>query len=55
MARICQVDIADNYDHKHQDLSPNNPNKGLSKMAIDIIKAFIRKLAIEGQFFHRKL
>ena len=22
--RLCQVDIADSYDHKHQDLSPNN-------------------------------
>ena len=54
LARICQVDIADNYDHKHQDLSPNDPNKGLSKMAIDIIKTFIRKLAIEGSIFSQE-
>ena len=54
LARICQIDIADNYDHKHQDLSPNNPNKGLSKMAVDIIKTFIRKLAIEGSIFSQE-
>ena len=36
--RLCQVDIADNYDHKHQDVSINNKETGLSKMSIDIIK-----------------
>ncbi|MEM1180834.1 MAG: glycosyl transferase [Acidobacteriota bacterium] len=49
--RICQVDIADAYDHKHQDLSPGNPNAGLSKMSTDICKAFFRKLAITGVVF----
>ena len=29
--RICQVDIADKYDHKHQDLSEADASKGLSK------------------------
>ena len=33
--RICQVDIADTYDHKHQVLSENDTSKGLSKMSID--------------------
>ena len=46
--RLCQVDIADNYDHKHQDISLNDESKGLSKMSIDIIKAIIRKLACSG-------
>ncbi|QOL26552.1 glycosyl transferase [Thalassotalea sp. LPB0316] len=49
--RICQVDIADVYDHKHQDLSLDNQNAGLSKMSIDITKAFFRKLATQGQTF----
>jgi glucosyl-3-phosphoglycerate synthase len=49
--RICQVDIADIYDHKHQDLSPDDAQKGLSKMSIDISKAFFRKLAAEGVYF----
>ena len=43
---ICQVDLADIYDHKHQDLSLDDETKGLSKMSIDIIKTFIKKLAI---------
>ncbi len=49
--RICQVDIADIYDHKHQDLSLDNQQAGLSKMSIDITKAFFRKLATQGQTF----
>ena len=49
--RICQVDIADTYDHKHQDLSLENTEGGLSKMSIDITKAFIRKLATQGKTF----
>lgn len=49
--RICQVDIADIYDHKHQDLSANDDNSGLSKMSIDICKALFRKLATQGTTF----
>ena len=49
--RICQVDIADSYDHKHQDLSPEDASTGLSKMSIDIAKAMYRKLAIQGETF----
>ncbi|MGI9221895.1 MAG: glycosyl transferase [Woeseiaceae bacterium] len=49
--RICQVDIADSYDHKHQDLSPEDATKGLSKMSIDIAKSMFRKLAIQGETF----
>ncbi|MCM8527426.1 MAG: glycosyl transferase [Lentisphaeraceae bacterium] len=46
--RLCQVDIADAYDHKHQDLSPEDQQRGLSKMSIDISKSFFRKLATQG-------
>jgi len=49
--RLCQVDIADNYDHKHQDLSYDNDQDGLSKMSIDITKALFRKLATQGVVF----
>ena len=48
---ICQVDLADSYDHKHQDLSINNDQMGLSRMSIDIIKTIIRKLATQGNSF----
>ena len=49
--KICQVDLAQTYDHKHQDLSENNDNAGLSRMSIDITKALIRKLATQGNIF----
>lgn len=50
--RTCQVDIAEVYDHKHQDLSLQDVNAGLSKMSVDISKAFLRKLATQGQTFN---
>ena len=50
--RLCQADIAETYDHKHQDLSFNNDQGGLSKMSIDITKALIRKLATQGTTFN---
>jgi glucosyl-3-phosphoglycerate synthase len=49
--RLCQVDIARTYDHKHQDLSYDNDQGGLSKMSIDITKALFRKLATQGETF----
>ncbi len=50
--RLCQADIADVYDHKHQDLSLEDKEKGLSKMSIDIAKALFRKLATRGITFN---
>ena len=50
--RICQVEIADIYDHKHQDVSADNEESGLSKMSIDITKTFFRKLATTGTVFN---
>ncbi len=49
--RVCQIDIADNYEHKHQALSPNDASKGLLKMCIDISKSLFRTLASEGVIF----
>ena len=48
---VCQVEISDNYDHKHQDLSPEDANQGLSRMSTDICKAIFRKLAADGTVF----
>ncbi|MGD2118316.1 MAG: hypothetical protein PVG66_08155 [Chromatiales bacterium] len=45
---ICQVDISDNYDHKHQSLSKDDSTKGLQRMSIEIAKSLFRKLATEG-------
>jgi len=52
--RLCQVDIADAYDHKHQELSAENEHGGLSKMSIDISKALFRKLATRGVTFNNE-
>jgi len=51
---ICQVELADNYDHKHQILSIKDSSKGLSKMSIDIIKTLVRKLATQGYSFSKE-
>ena len=50
--RLCQADIADIYDHKHQQLSPDDISSGLSKMSVDISKALFRKLATRGVTFN---
>lgn len=52
--RLCQVDIADNYDHKHQKLSLDDESQGLSKMSIDIAKGLFRKLATQGVIFSQE-
>lgn len=51
ISRVCQVDIAENYEHKHQLLSPEDASKGLHKMCVDICKSVFRTLASEGVVF----
>ena len=48
LKRICQVDLIENYQHKHQELSHQDPAKGLMKMAVDIADTLFRTLATEG-------
>lgn len=45
---ICQSELCDNYDHKHQELSPRDMEKGLNKMATDVSRSFFRRMAAEG-------
>jgi glucosyl-3-phosphoglycerate synthase len=51
VSRTCQVDLMDNYEHKHQDLSQGEPTKGLAKMTRDIAKSLYTTLAAEGLVF----
>jgi glucosyl-3-phosphoglycerate synthase len=51
VSRTCQVDLADNYEHKHQALSTGDPSKGLARMATDIAKSLFVTLASEGIVF----
>jgi glucosyl-3-phosphoglycerate synthase len=48
LRHVCQVDLISNYEHKHQELSPRDPSKGLMKMAVDIADSVLRTLATEG-------
>jgi len=51
LRRVCQVDIAENYEHKHQELSPDDATRGLHKMCVDICKSLFGTLASEGIAF----
>jgi glucosyl-3-phosphoglycerate synthase len=46
--RICQVELAERYDHKHQELSADDPARGLHRMAKDVVKHLLRTLAAAG-------
>jgi glucosyl-3-phosphoglycerate synthase len=46
--RICQVEIMDTYEHKHQILEKSKPDKGLIRMATDIAEALFRVLTQDG-------
>jgi len=48
LKRVCQVELCETYEHKHQPLSEDDPKTGLMKMSIDIAKAIFRNLAIES-------
>jgi glucosyl-3-phosphoglycerate synthase len=48
IGRICQFDLMDTYEHKHQALSADDPTKGLMRMAVDVTKSLLRTLAEEG-------
>ncbi len=50
-SRVCQVDLADTYEHKHQHLSENDSSRGLRRMTADIAKSLFRTLASEGLVF----
>ena len=45
---ICQSELCEVYDHKHQELSIRDPDKGLNKMAVDIARSFFQRMAAEG-------
>ena len=46
--RICQVELCDTYEHKHQSLSSDDARKGLMKMSADIAKSLFRNMATDG-------
>jgi len=55
LKRICQVDLADNYEHKHQDVSAHDADSGLLKMCTEISMSLFTTLSSEGVQFSESL
>jgi glucosyl-3-phosphoglycerate synthase len=55
MKKICQVDLTDNYEHKHQDVSAHDADSGLLKMCTDISTSLFTTLSSEGVQFSESL
>jgi glucosyl-3-phosphoglycerate synthase len=51
--RICQTEIMESYEHKHQELGSQDTGGGIYKMANDIAKTLFRVLAQEGVVFSK--
>ena len=51
--RICQTEIMESYEHKHQELGSQDSGGGIYKMANDIAKTLFRVMAQEGVVFSR--
>jgi glucosyl-3-phosphoglycerate synthase len=51
LKRICQVELVENYDHKHRELSEDDSTQGLHRMVVDIASSLIRNLASHGVEF----
>ncbi len=52
LSSICQVDLIDQYDHKHQEFDADNITSGIMRMAIDIARTFFRVLSQDGIIFN---
>ncbi|MFZ5572809.1 MAG: glycosyl transferase [Thermodesulfobacteriota bacterium] len=57
--RICQVEIAETYEHKHRPIDREKTDTGLIRMATDIAEAMLRVMSQDGmvlsQAFFRTL
>jgi glucosyl-3-phosphoglycerate synthase len=45
---VAQIDLAPNYEHKHQELSPEDVHKGLHRMVVDIAKFYLTYMRSHG-------
>lgn len=46
--KIAQVDISRNYEHKHQEVSEEDAQKGLHRMVVDIAKFYLNYMRAHG-------
>lgn len=51
--RICQTEIMESYEHKHQELGGQDGQNGIYKMSNDIAKTLFRVLSQEGVVFSK--
>ncbi|WP_281951636.1 hypothetical protein [Nitrosophilus kaiyonis] len=49
--RICQTEIMQNYEHKHQALGSTKSNTGIARMANEIAQNLFRLMAQQGMVF----
>jgi glucosyl-3-phosphoglycerate synthase len=48
LPKIAQIDLTSNYEHKHQDISPEDSQKGLHRMVVDIAKFYLNYMRSHG-------
>ncbi len=46
--QVAQIDLAPNYEHKHQEMSADDTSKGLHRMAVDIAKFYLTYMRSHG-------
>jgi glucosyl-3-phosphoglycerate synthase len=46
--QIAQIDLAPNYEHKHQEMSPDDTDRGLHRMVVDIAKFYLTYMRSHG-------
>ena len=46
--KMAQADLVPNYEHKHQELSPDDVTQGLARMVIDIAKFYLHYMRAHG-------
>ncbi len=51
LKRVSQVELVENYEHKHRPLSEADAQRGLHRMVVDIASSLIRNLASYGVEF----
>lgn len=48
LRKIVQIDLIRNYEHKHQEISYDDRNKGLHRMVVDIAKFYLNYMRSHG-------
>lgn len=48
LRKIAQIDLAANYEHKHQDMSSEDASRGLHRMVVDIAKFYLNHVRSNG-------